>query len=63
VAGLHRAFETLAALPDSGRDVGQLRAGYRRFEYERHSIYYRKTDLGIPVVRVLHQRMMPGKHL
>jgi toxin ParE1/3/4 len=63
VAGLHRAFETLAALPDSGRDVGRLRAGYRRFEYERHSIYYRKTDPGILEVRVLHQRMMPGKHL
>jgi len=63
VAGLHRAFDTLAAFPDAGRDAGELRPGYLRFEHERHSIFYRKTDAGILVVRVLHQRMRPGKHL
>lgn len=63
VAGLHRAFETLAAFPAAGRDAADLRAGYRRFEHERHSIFYRRTAFGILVVRVLHQRMAPGKRL
>ena len=63
MAGLHRAFGTLAAFPDAGRDIGALRSGYLRFEHERHSIFYRKTDAGILVVRVLHQRMRPERHL
>lgn len=63
VLALHRAFELLAAFPDTGRDVGELRPGYLRFEHERHSIFYRKTDTGILVVRVLHQRMQATRHL
>ena len=63
VLALHRALEMLAAYPEAGRDVGALRAGYLRFEHERHSIFYRKTDTGILVVRVLHQRMQPKRHL
>jgi toxin ParE1/3/4 len=63
VLALHRTFDMLAGLPDAGRDVGGLRAGYLRFEHERHSIFYQKTGTGILVVRVLHQRLRPGKHL
>jgi hypothetical protein len=40
--------------------VGGLRAGYLRFEHERHSIFYQKTGTGILVVRVLHHRMRRG---
>lgn len=63
ILGLHRVLETLAAFPEAGRDVGELRPGYRRFEHERHSIFYRQIEDGILVVRVLHQRMQPRRHL
>ncbi len=63
VMELHRTLGMLAAFPDAGRDVSELRAGYPRFEHERHSIFYRKAESGILVVRVLHQRMQPKKHL
>lgn len=63
ILALHRALETLAAFPEAGRDIGELRPGYRHFEHERHSIFYRQTEGGILVVRVLHQRMQPKRHL
>lgn len=63
VLALHRAFEHLAQFPGAGRDVSDLRPGYRRFEHESHSIFYRKAEGGILVMRVLHQRMQPRRHL
>lgn len=60
---LHAALENLALFPDVGSDIGHLRAGYFRFPHASHSIFYRKTDDGILIVRVLHQRQLPGKHL
>lgn len=60
---LDRAFEQLAAFPDTGRDASDLRPGMFRLEHERHAIFYRQTPEGILIVRVLHQRMLPRKHL
>lgn len=63
VTALHHAFEHLARFPDAGRDASELRPGYRRFEHESHSVFYRQAEGGILVVRVLHQRMLPRRHL
>ncbi|MFS3137654.1 type II toxin-antitoxin system RelE/ParE family toxin [Gluconacetobacter sacchari] len=60
---LHAAFETLATYPDMGVDVGDLRSGYFRFVHDSHAVFYRKTDDGIFVVRVLHQRQEPKHYL
>ncbi|NBQ87811.1 MAG: type II toxin-antitoxin system RelE/ParE family toxin [Betaproteobacteria bacterium] len=40
-----------------------IRPGYRRWCVERHMIYFRMTDFGIAVVRVLHDRMDALRHL
>jgi toxin ParE1/3/4 len=61
--GLHEAFQNLAAFPDIGRDMGHLREGYFRFPHDRHSVFYRKTEEGIQIVRVLHQKQQPENYL
>lgn len=60
---LHQAFERLAAFPDLGRSIDDVRRGYFRFESESHVAFYRKETSGILIVRVLHQRMQPERHL
>lgn len=52
-----------AEVPSRGQDCGHIRSGYRRRAAEHHFIYYRTTDYGIVVIRVLHERMLASLHL
>ena len=60
---LHYAFENLVAFPDAGKAVHELRQGYYRYESGSHAVFYRKQAPGVLIVRVLHQRMEPRRHL
>jgi toxin ParE1/3/4 len=40
-----------------------IRRGYRGRNVERHMIYFRITDYGIAIIRVLHERMDAPHHL
>jgi toxin ParE1/3/4 len=60
---LHKAFETLAEFPHLGRDAGHIRPGYFRFEHDHHTVFYQKNSDNIFVVRVLHEKQLPEKHL
>ena len=51
-----RRFPTLDA-------TRAIRPGYRKIETTNHSDFYRKTEDGVLIVRVLHQRMDFGRHL
>ena len=61
--GLDEKFHLLASNPELGRHIDHVRAGYLRFEFVSHSVFYRTTDDGIQIVRVLHQRMNYRLHL
>jgi toxin ParE1/3/4 len=63
VMDLHRVLETLGAFPHLGRDAGDLRPGYARFEHQSHAIFYRRTDTGILVIRILHRRQQARNYL
>jgi toxin ParE1/3/4 len=63
ILGLHATFQRLAAFPDLGRDASHIRFGYRRVETASHSVFYRKIEDGVLIVRILHQRMDFGQHL
>jgi len=63
ILGLHQTFRMLAEFPDLGRDASHIRAGYRKIETASHSVFYRKTDYGVLIMRILHQRMDFGRHL
>ena len=60
---LTTAFAELANSPKTASSCAHIRPGYRRWNVERHMIYFRVTDYGIAVVRVLHDRMDASRHL
>lgn len=60
---LESACASVAEDPAEGRDCSHIRAGYRRVACGRHYIYFRTTDYGIAVIRILHQRMDEQRHL
>jgi toxin ParE1/3/4 len=57
------ALERVAARPDRGQACDEIRAGYRRYAIGSHLIFYVDSDEGIVVVRILHQRMDPTRHV
>lgn len=60
-AGLRDCFRMLAHNPGIGRACDWVSPGLRRFEHEKHVVFYRVVIEGIRVSRVLHQRMLPVK--
>ena len=48
---------------DFGADYGFVIKGVRRYEAVSHAIYYRSTGADILVLRVLHGRIDPARHL
>jgi len=56
-------FQELADAPKTAAACDHIRAGYRRHGVVRHVIYFRITDYGISIVRVLHDRMDAARHL
>lgn len=63
IDGLTEAFAFLADSPKAGSACDDIRQGYRRHLIVRHVIYYRETDYGIEIMRVLHDRMLASRHL
>lgn len=60
---LANAFAELAQAPKIAPSCDHIRVGYRRRTVDRHMIYFRVTDYGIAIVRVLHDRMDAPRHL
>jgi toxin ParE1/3/4 len=60
---LNAKIEMAAEHPDFGADYGFVVGGVRRYEAVSHAVYYRSTRSGILVLRVLHSRMDPARHL
>lgn len=56
-------FEELSKSPQSAPACDHIRPGYRRRSVERHMIYFKTTDYGIVVIRILHERMDVQKNL
>lgn len=62
VDDIHNACLDLADGVKQGRQV-DVRVGYLKYAIGRHLIFYRLSDVGISVVRVLHQSMDVDRHL
>lgn len=60
---LEDACAILAESPHQAQNCDDIRPGYRRRGVERHVIYFRETDCGITVMRILHQRMNAIRYL
>lgn len=56
----HQAIVDAAGELATGAKVGravEIGAGYLKYAVGSHVIFYRQTDAGIDVIRILHQRM------
>lgn len=65
MAGLKEKIALLSEQTDLGRDFTHTRSQrvYKSYRYQSHVIYYRKREHDIFIVRILHIRMLPEKHL
>ena len=61
--GFAHCFEMISENPKIGRTLDTIRLGLRCFNYKSHGVYYMETDLGVLVVRVLHERQDAGAYL
>ncbi|GAA3776559.1 type II toxin-antitoxin system RelE/ParE family toxin [Microbacterium kribbense] len=63
VTEIRSAIERVAADPERGRTCDEIREGYRRYGIGSHLIFYVESAHGVDVIRILHQRMDPTRHL
>lgn len=61
--GLLAGFAELAETPLLAPACDHIRAAYRRKQFNRHVGYFRPTDYGIRIVRMLHVQMDAARHL
>ncbi len=60
---LKEALQTLADHPHLGEKATKFHKDLRRFVFKSHSVFYRQTDSGVFIVRVLGQSMDSEQHL
>jgi len=60
---LEACCQRLADNPELGRSCDDVRPGLRRMEVGKHVVFYRREPGGILVVRILHERMLPERHV
>jgi toxin ParE1/3/4 len=60
---LDACFQKIGTNPTLGNSAEAIRAGYRRIREGSHVVFFRKAGHEVEIVRVLHERMLPGKHL
>lgn len=63
VNGLHARLAMLARFPNSGLRRDDLGRSYRSIVHGAHIVFYRVNRRDLVVVRVLHVRMSPERHL
>ncbi len=57
------AIQTVAISPARGKACDHIQEGYRKYPAGSHVVFFRLTDGGINVVRILHRRMDFDRHL
>lgn len=63
IDALEACCKQLADNPASGRLCEDIRSGLYRKEQGKHVIFFRREADGVRVIRILHERMLPGKHV
>jgi toxin ParE1/3/4 len=63
MSGLDAAMRRLRKLPSIGSNYGEVLEGVRRYRFKSHFLYYIVSDESVRIVRILHVRMSPKRHL
>ena len=61
--GLEQLTGRLLEHPALGAACGDIAGGLRAFPYQSHIVYYRAEPERLVVIRVLHRRMDPQRHI
>jgi toxin ParE1/3/4 len=62
-AGLIRTFELLADFPRIGQPFDELAAGYRRFRFQSHLIFYTERSDHVEIRAIVHGSQNPRPQL
>lgn len=60
---LDSTFRLLFSSPLMGTECPQLATEIRRFNHQRHAIFYRHREHDIFVIRILHQQMESDRYI
>jgi len=63
VRELWAIIQTQALDGSTATDVSDVRKGYRKVRSGCHVVFFKTTENGIDVIRILHQRMDFDRHL
>ena len=63
ISEIRAAIERIAGDPQRRRNCDEIREGYRRYGIGSHLIFYIVRTDSVDVIRILHQRMDPARHI
>lgn len=63
ITEIREAIERIASNPERGRRCDEIREGFRRYSVGSHLIFFVESGRAIDVIRILHQRMDPTRHM
>ena len=63
VEALRESIARVALDPSRGRSVSVRGKSYYQYRSGSHMIFYRETNRGVQIVRILHQSMQYLRHL
>lgn len=63
ITSIEAGCQLLADNPGMGKDCDDIAKGLLSHPVESHVIYYLRQGEDIAILRVLHKRMLPSKHL
>jgi toxin ParE1/3/4 len=60
---LELSIKAVSLNPRLGRPCDEIKAGYRKYPAGSHILFYRLTEAGISIIRILHGRMDFIEHI
>lgn len=63
IGEIRAAIERIAQDPDRGTRCEEIREGYHRYNIGSHLVFYLASPGNVDVIRILHQRMDPHRHM
>lgn len=60
---IRAAIERVSEDPRRGRVCDEIREGYRRYSIGSHLLFFIERADGVDIIRIVHQRMDPSRHL
>lgn len=63
IVEIRAAIERIVDDPRRGRPCDEVREGYRRYGIGHHLVFYMTRPDGIDVIRIMHERMDPSRHV